>query len=267
MKCPYCGELDSKVIDSRPTEDGEKIRRRRECLSCAKRFTTVKRDRSREAFDRQKLLGGMLRASEKREVSYQTLEAAVDRIEQTLLNSYEREVTSMHIGELAMDELKNIPHIEEINHRGIFTGVPPKHTATFQERTARQNKVLPSLEDAIRATGLKDGMTISFHHHFRGGDHVINQVVDTLQNISCGVLRGYNDTRIISLVCLVSYGFIGLGGGYLLGRTDVLVPALGAAGFWYGYIISLSVCAVCYMARVHYLHGLDMDTVRERLAK
>ena len=117
MKCPYCGELDSKVIDSRPTEDGEKIRRRRECLSCAKRFTTyeivetvplmvVKRDRSREAFDRQKLLGGMLRASEKREVSYQTLEAAVDRIEQTLLNSYEREVTSMHIGELAMDELK-----------------------------------------------------------------------------------------------------------------------------------------------------------------
>ena len=110
MKCPYCGELDSKVIDSRPTEDGEKIRRRRECLSCAKRFTTyeivetvplmvVKRDRSREAFDRQKLLGGMLRASEKREVSYQTLESAVDRIEQTLLNSYEREVTSMHIGE------------------------------------------------------------------------------------------------------------------------------------------------------------------------
>ena len=79
-----------------------------------------------------------------------------------------------------MDELKNIPHIDEIAHRGIFAGVPPKHTATFQERTARQNKVLPSLEAAIRATGLKDGMTISFHHHFRGGDHVVNQVVDTL---------------------------------------------------------------------------------------
>ena len=79
-----------------------------------------------------------------------------------------------------MDELKRIPHIEEIAHRGVFAGVPPKHTATFQERAARQNKVLPSLEDAIRATGLKDGMTISFHHHFRGGDHVINQVVDTL---------------------------------------------------------------------------------------
>lgn len=131
MKCPYCGELDSKVIDSRPTEDGEKIRRRRECLSCAKRFTTyeivetvplmvIKRDRSREAFDRQKLLGGMLRASEKREVSYQTLEAAVDRIEQTLLNSYEREVTSMHIGELAMDELKKIDEVAYVRFASVY---------------------------------------------------------------------------------------------------------------------------------------------------
>ena len=131
MKCPYCGEFDSKVIDSRPTEDGEKIRRRRECLSCAKRFTTyeivetvplmvIKRDRSREAFDRQKLLGGMLRASEKREVSYQTLEAAVDRIEQTLLNSYEREVTSMHIGELAMDELKKIDEVAYVRFASVY---------------------------------------------------------------------------------------------------------------------------------------------------
>lgn len=131
MKCPYCGELDSKVIDSRPTEDGEKIRRRRECLSCAKRFTTyeivetvplmvIKRDRSREAFDRQKLLGGMLRASEKREVSYQTLEAAVDNIEQTLLNSYEREVTSMRIGELAMAELKKIDEVAYVRFASVY---------------------------------------------------------------------------------------------------------------------------------------------------
>ena len=101
MKCPYCGEVDSKVIDSRPTEDGEKIRRRRECLNCKKRFTTyeivetvplmvVKKDRSREVFDRQKLLNGMLRACEKRPVSYTQLDAAVDRIEQQLLNSYDR---------------------------------------------------------------------------------------------------------------------------------------------------------------------------------
>ena len=142
MKCPYCGELDSKVIDSRPTEDGEKIRRRRECLSCAKRFTTyeivetvplmvVKRDRSREAFDRQKLLGGMLRASEKREVSYQTLEAAVDRIEQTLLNSYEREVTSMHIGELAMDELKKIDEVAYVRFASVYRQF--KDINTFME--------------------------------------------------------------------------------------------------------------------------------------
>ena len=112
MKCPFCGAIDSKVIDSRPTEDGEKIRRRRECLSCKKRFTTyeivetvplmvVKRDRSREAFDRQKLLNGMLRACEKRPVSYQQLDAAVSNIEQTLLSSYDREVSSMYIGDVA----------------------------------------------------------------------------------------------------------------------------------------------------------------------
>ena len=99
MKCPYCGTLDSRVIDSRPTDDGERIRRRRECIECKKRFTTyeivetvplmvIKRDHSREAFDRQKLLRGMLRASEKRPVSYQQLERAVNNIEQTLLNGY-----------------------------------------------------------------------------------------------------------------------------------------------------------------------------------
>lgn len=146
MKCPYCGELDSKVIDSRPTEDGEKIRRRRECLSCAKRFTTyeivetvplmvVKRDRSREAFDRQKLLVGMLRASEKREVSYQTLEAAVDRIEQTLLNSYEREVTSMHIGELAMDELKKIDEVAYVRFASVYRSF--KDINTFMEELSK----------------------------------------------------------------------------------------------------------------------------------
>ena len=100
MRCPYCGADDSKVIDSRPTEDGEKIRRRRECLSCKKRFTTyeivetvplmvIKKDRSREVFDRQKLLNGMLRACEKRPVSYEQLDAAVSRIEQVLMNSYD----------------------------------------------------------------------------------------------------------------------------------------------------------------------------------
>lgn len=131
MKCPYCGELESKVIDSRPTEDGEKIRRRRECLSCAKRFTTyeivetvpvmvIKKDHSREAFDRQKLLGGMLRACEKRPVSFQMLEQAVNEIEQTVLNSYEREVTSLEIGELAMQQLKNIDEVAYVRFASVY---------------------------------------------------------------------------------------------------------------------------------------------------
>lgn len=131
MRCPYCGENDSKVIDSRPTEDGEKIRRRRECLGCKKRFTTyeivetvplmvIKKDGSREAFDRQKLLNGMLRSCEKRKVSYEVLEKAVDTIEQTLLNSYEREISSIHIGELAMQELKNIDEVAYVRFASVY---------------------------------------------------------------------------------------------------------------------------------------------------
>lgn len=131
MKCPYCGTLDSRVIDSRPTDDGERIRRRRECIECKKRFTTyeivetvplmvIKRDHSREAFDRQKLLRGMLRASEKRPVSYQQLERAVNNIEQTLLNSYDLEVTSMRVGELAMDELKKIDEVAYVRFASVY---------------------------------------------------------------------------------------------------------------------------------------------------
>ena len=131
MKCPYCGAIDSRVIDSRPTEDGEKIRRRRECLSCKKRFTTyeivetvplmvVKKDHSREVFDRQKLLNGMLRACEKRPVSYQQLDDAVNRIEQTLLNSYDREVSSIHIGDLAMEQLKQIDDVAYVRFASVY---------------------------------------------------------------------------------------------------------------------------------------------------
>lgn len=131
MKCPYCGETESKVIDSRPTEDGGKIRRRRECLGCKKRFTTyeivetvplmvVKKDHSREAFDRQKLLNGMLRSCEKRPVSYEMLEKAVDSIEQTLLNSYDREVSSLRIGELAMEQLKKIDEVAYVRFASVY---------------------------------------------------------------------------------------------------------------------------------------------------
>ena len=131
MKCPYCGESDSRVIDSRPADDGERIRRRRECLSCHKRFTTYevvetvpmmvrKKDKSREAFNRQKLLNGMMRACEKRPVSYQMLETAVDNIEQTLLNSYEREISTVYVGELAMQELKNIDEVAYVRFASVY---------------------------------------------------------------------------------------------------------------------------------------------------
>ena len=131
MRCPYCGADESKVIDSRPTEDGEKIRRRRECLSCKKRFTTyeivetvplmvIKKDRSREVFDRQKLLNGMLRACEKRPVSYATLEAIVNDIEQTLQSQMDREVRSAQIGELVMDRLKKVDEVSYVRFASVY---------------------------------------------------------------------------------------------------------------------------------------------------
>ena len=131
MKCPYCGYQESKVVDSRHSEDGQSIRRRRECLSCQKRFTTyetveclpivvIKRDGARQAFDRNKILNGMLRACEKRPVSYTQLDAAVDRIEQQLLNSYDREVSSIHIGDLAMQELKQMDDVAYVRFASVY---------------------------------------------------------------------------------------------------------------------------------------------------
>lgn len=131
MKCPFCAFEESKVIDSRPTDEGERIRRRRECIKCGKRFTTyeiiesvpifvIKKDKSREAFDRNKLLGGMMRACEKRQVTIETLEKAVDEIEATLQNSLDREVTSIHIGELAMDKLKDIDEVAYVRFASVY---------------------------------------------------------------------------------------------------------------------------------------------------
>ena len=131
MKCPYCGDSDTKVIDSRPTDEGERIRRRRECLKCGKRFTTyevietvplivVKKDKSRETFDRGKLLGGMLRACEKRPVPLDVLENAVDQIESKLQSSLEREIPSSTIGTLAMDKLKEIDEIAYVRFASVY---------------------------------------------------------------------------------------------------------------------------------------------------
>ncbi len=131
MKCPYCGYEESKVIDSRPADEGERIRRRRECLSCSKRFTThevietvpiivVKRDKSREVFDRNKLTAGILRACEKRPVSLDQIEKVVDSIEASLQASLDREVTSGKIGELAMDELKNVDEVAYVRFASVY---------------------------------------------------------------------------------------------------------------------------------------------------
>lgn len=131
MKCPYCGYSESKVIDSRLTDEGERIRRRRECLNCAKRFTTyevietvpvvvVKKDKSREAFDRNKLLNGLLRACEKRPVPLETLERIVDEIETLLQNSLDREVPSTLIGTYAMDKLKKVDEVAYVRFASVY---------------------------------------------------------------------------------------------------------------------------------------------------
>ena len=131
MKCPYCGYEESKVIDSRPTDEGTRIRRRRECLSCAKRFTTyeivesvpvvvVKKDGSRELFDRSKLINGMLRACQKRPVPIQRLEDAVGDIEAQIQNSLDREVSTVQIGEYAMEALKDIDEVAYVRFASVY---------------------------------------------------------------------------------------------------------------------------------------------------
>ena len=131
MKCPYCSTSDSKVLESRPTEEGNKIRRRRECLSCRKRFTTyeiietvplmvIKKDKTIEAFDRNKILGGLIRACQKRPVSLETLEEMINEIEQQLLNSLEREVESSKIGELVMERLKQVDEVAYVRFASVY---------------------------------------------------------------------------------------------------------------------------------------------------
>lgn len=131
MKCPFCDNPDTKVIDSRPTEEGHAIRRRRGCDRCNKRFTTyekveetilmvVKKDGKREAFDRNKLLRGITRACEKRPVSLAAMESMVDEIERKLNNLMEKEVASDYIGELVMDELKDVDEVAYVRFASVY---------------------------------------------------------------------------------------------------------------------------------------------------
>lgn len=131
MKCPFCNYEQSKVIDSRPTDEGERIRRRRECLKCGKRFTTyeiietvpvvvIKKDKSRETFDRNKLMGGLLKACQKRPVSMSTLEKIIDEIEVLLQNSLDREVPSQLIGTYTMEKLKNVDEVAYVRFASVY---------------------------------------------------------------------------------------------------------------------------------------------------
>ncbi len=146
MRCPFCGCEESKVIDSRPTDEGERIRRRRECINCEKRFTTyevietvpiivVKKDKSREVFDRNKLLGGMLRACEKRPVSLDQLDKAIDEIESQLQSSLEREVSTVAIGELAMEKLRELDEVAYVRFASVYRQF--KDINTFMDELAK----------------------------------------------------------------------------------------------------------------------------------
>lgn len=131
MKCPFCANLESKVVDSRPADEGASIRRRRECPSCGKRFTTyetveslplvvVKKDGSRQSFDKDKVLRGMIRACEKRPVPMETLVKIADTVEQELQNSLERETSTEKIGELVMEHLRDVDEVSYVRFASVY---------------------------------------------------------------------------------------------------------------------------------------------------
>jgi len=131
MKCPYCAHLGDKVVDSRESKEGEVIRRRRECLECGKRFTSyerideipymvVKKDGTRERFDRQKVVGGLLKACEKRPVSIAAVEAVADRVETTLQDRQEKEIATADIGTFVMEELKKLDKVAYVRFASVY---------------------------------------------------------------------------------------------------------------------------------------------------
>ncbi len=148
MHCPFCNYHETKVVDSRPTDEGQAIRRRRECLKCTKRFTTyekiekiplivVKKDGNRQPYDRNKILNGILKACEKRPVPLNVIEETVDEIEKELYNSMEKEVTSQHIGEMIMNRLKGIDEVSYVRFASVYRQF--KDINTFMEEL---NKLL-----------------------------------------------------------------------------------------------------------------------------
>ena len=148
MRCPSCGNPESKVLDSRPVNEGQSIRRRRECLNCQKRFTTfetiesipfivVKKDKTREVFDRNKVLNGLIKACEKRPVTMKQLETAANDIEQALQSSMRSEIPSADIGELVMDRLKELDEVAYVRFASVYRQF--KDITTFRDEL---NKLL-----------------------------------------------------------------------------------------------------------------------------
>ena len=146
MKCMFCGCEDSKVIDSRPTDDGKSIRRRRECMSCGRRFTTfetievlpflvVKRDGTRQTYDKNKIKSGIIRSCYKRPISMAQIDKIVDSIEKQLYNSLEQEISSGVIGDLVMKELKELDEVAYIRFAAVYREF--KDSATFFEEMSK----------------------------------------------------------------------------------------------------------------------------------
>ncbi|NMA95253.1 MAG: transcriptional repressor NrdR [Clostridiales bacterium] len=148
MRCPFCSFEESKVVDSRPTDEGAVIRRRRECMDCGKRFTTyekieqmpifvIKKDGRREAFESRKIMSGLLRACEKRPVGIEDMEKLVENIEKSIYNSLEKEITSQAIGEMVMDRLKALDQVAYVRFASVYRQF--KDINTFMEEL---NKLL-----------------------------------------------------------------------------------------------------------------------------
>ena len=151
MKCPYCGFIDCKVIDSRPTEEGNAIRRRRECLKCEKRFTTyekletislavIKQDNSRQQYDREKILRGIIRACEKRPISLQQMERVADEIEAELYHSMVKEVSSTEIGEKVMEQLKELDEVAYVRFASVHKQFSDIETFMAELQKLRKDK-------------------------------------------------------------------------------------------------------------------------------
>ena len=151
MKCPYCGFIDCKVIDSRPTEEGNAIRRRRECLKCEKRFTTyekletislavIKQDNSRQQYDREKILRGIIRACEKRPISLQQMETVADEIEAELYHSMVKEVSSTEIGEKVMEQLKELDEVAYVRFASVHKHFSDIETFMAELQKLRKDK-------------------------------------------------------------------------------------------------------------------------------